>query len=178
MERNMYKYTTTMATYKAWLYSNLFMGEFKWDILQIQKRLPLVWWRQIEIVFAIWTHSESALNEFIHDLNHHHHTTVKFTTNCSAKEVPCLDAKVYLSIETDLYDETTSKHQCLHKNSSHLKCCKTAFPFNQIAWSRGPSSKILRTWDTFLDEGIQSKASLTVQLSDMYFEGRHPAVMW
>lgn len=39
-----------------------------------------------------------ALNEFPRELNHHH-TTIKFTTNWSAKDVLFLDTRVYLLVK-------------------------------------------------------------------------------
>ena len=76
-------------------YANLFMGKFEQQFLQTQDRLPLVWWRYIDDVFAIWTHDVPYLNEFIRELNSYH-TTIKFTANWSTEEVTFLDTRVYI----------------------------------------------------------------------------------
>ena len=65
--------------------------------------MPLVWWRFIDDVFAIWTHEEQQLQMFLWELNHHH-TSIKFTANGSTEEVSFLDRRVYIKngrVETD-----------------------------------------------------------------------------
>ena len=86
---------TDMGTRMAPSYPNLFMGKFEREFLHTQLALPLVWWRFIDDVFAIWTHGEQQLQIFRWELNHHH-TLIKFTTNWSIKEVLFLDTQVYL----------------------------------------------------------------------------------
>ena len=46
---------TAMGTRMAPSYTNLFMGKFECEFLLTQTALPLVWWRFIDDVFAIWT---------------------------------------------------------------------------------------------------------------------------
>ena len=122
-----------MGTRMAPSYANLFMGKFERQFLQTQNKLPLVWWRYIDDVFAIWTHGVPCLNVFLRELNNYH-TTIKFTAEWSAKEVIFLDTRVYIKngkVETDLHVKPTSKHQYLHTKSCHPKHCKTAIPYSQ-----------------------------------------------
>ena len=124
---------TAMGTRMAPSYANLFMGKFEREFLQTQTALPLVWWRFIDDVFAIWTHGEQQLQTFLWELNHHH-TSIKFTANWSTEEVSFLDTRVYLKngkVETDLHTKPTDKHQYLHTKSCHPSHCKTAIPFSQ-----------------------------------------------
>ena len=124
---------TAMGTRMAPSYANLFMGKFEREFLRTQTALPLVWWRFIDDVFAIWTHGEQQLQTFLGELNHHH-TSIKFTANWSTEEVSFLDTRVYLKdgrVETDLYTKPTDKHQYLHTKSCHPRHCKTAIPFSQ-----------------------------------------------
>ena len=94
-----------MGTQMAPSYANLFMGEFEQQFLQTQNKLPLVWWRYIDDVFAIWTHGVPCLNVFLRELNNYH-TTIKFTADWSAHEVTFLDTQVYSKngrVETQTY---------------------------------------------------------------------------
>ena len=51
---------TAMGTCMALFYANLFIGKFEREFLRTQTALPLVWWRYIDDVFAIWTHAWRA----------------------------------------------------------------------------------------------------------------------
>ena len=124
---------TAMGTRMAPSYANLFMGKFEREFLRTQTALPLVWWRFIDDVFAIWTHGEERLQMFLRELNNHH-TSIKFTSNWSTEEVSFLDARVYIKngrVETDLYTKPTDKHQYLHTKSCHPRHCKRSIPFSQ-----------------------------------------------
>ena len=54
-----------MGTYMALSYANLFKGKFECDFLRTQTALPLVWWRFIDNMFAIWTHGEQQFQTFL-----------------------------------------------------------------------------------------------------------------
>ena len=90
----------------------------------------------IDDIFAIWTHGEQWLKQFIERFNHHH-TTIKFTSIWSAEKVTFLDTMVYLKydglIGTNLYiKHSTDKHQYLHTDSCHPKHSKASIPFSQV----------------------------------------------
>ena len=122
-----------MGTRMAPSYTNLFMGKFEQQFLQTQNKLPLVWWRYFDDVFAIWTHKVPCLNMFLRELNNYH-TTIKFTADLSAQEVTFLDTWVYIKnrkVETDLHVKLASKHQYLHIKSCHPKHCKNIIPYSQ-----------------------------------------------
>ena len=122
-----------MGSWMAPSYTNLFMGRFEQQFRQTQNKLPLVWWRYIDDVFAIWTHGVPSLNVFLRELNNYH-TTIKFTADWSAQEVTFLDTWVYIKtgrVETDLHVKLTSKHQHLHTKSCHPKYCKTVVQYSQ-----------------------------------------------
>ena len=71
---------TAMGTRMAPSYANLLIGkperEFQWT----QDKIPRVWWRYTDNIFAIWAHGEPALQVFILNLNRHH-PTIKFTAS-------------------------------------------------------------------------------------------------
>ena len=94
--------------------------------------LSLIWWRYIDDLFLLWTHSKEKLNDFITYLNNLH-PTIKFTSSFSYNEVPFLDVKVMLlngRLETDLYVKPTDKHHYLLKSSCHPSHTKQSIPFS------------------------------------------------
>ena len=103
---------TAMGTQMAPQYTNLFMGKFEQQFLQTQNKLPLVWWRYIDDVFAIWTHRVPCLNAFLQELNNYH-TTIKFQLigqhRKSHSQIRGFTSKT--GVETDLHVKPSSKHQ-------------------------------------------------------------------
>ena len=100
---------TVMGTHMAPLHANIFMGKLEQEFLRTQEKVPLVWWRYIHNIFAVWTHGEPALQLFVDELNHFH-GTIKFTANWSTEAVVFLDTQVYLRnglVETDLHIKPT-----------------------------------------------------------------------
>ena len=75
------KHGRAMGTRMAPSYANLFMGKLGKDILATARNSPLVWWRFIDDIFAIWTHGESSLREFLSHINQAH-PTIKFIAGC------------------------------------------------------------------------------------------------
>ena len=124
-------HSTAMGTRMAPSYANLFMGKLEWQFLWTQDKIPRVWWRYIDDIFAAWTHDEPALRAFIQNLNRHH-PTIKFTAFWSAKEVTFLNMRVCLRdglIGTDLHVKPTDTHQYLRMDSCHPHHCKTSIPY-------------------------------------------------
>ena len=122
-----------MGSQMAPSYANIFMGKLEQQLLRTQERVPLVWWRYIDDVFAVSTHGEPALQSFVDELNRHHNT-IKFTANWSTEEVTFLDTRVYLRnglVETNLHIKPTDTHQYLRTDSCHPRHCKTDIPYGQ-----------------------------------------------
>lgn len=127
------KHGTAMGTRMAPSYANLFMGALERKILSTQSYKPIVWLRYIDDIFAIWTHGQQLLENFLSNINKHHHT-IKFTATFSQQQVIFLDTRVYIKeghLETDLHVKNTDTHQYLHATSCHPLHCKTAIPFSQ-----------------------------------------------
>ena len=57
-------HSTAMDTYMAPSYANLFMGRLEQEFLLTQDKLPRVWWRYNDDIFAIQTHSKPSLGTF------------------------------------------------------------------------------------------------------------------
>ena len=111
---------TTMGTRMGPSYANLFLTKFETDALSHAPHQPHTWWRFIDDIFMIWTHTEDELRTFITYLNNIH-PTIKFTSSHSATSTSFLDVKVSLDqfgkVETDLYTKPTDKHQYLLQSS-------------------------------------------------------------
>ena len=75
-----------MRTHMAPSYINVFIGKFDCEFLQTETVLPLVCWRFIYNVFALWTDGELAFLEFLSELNLHH-TSIKFTKTWFTKDI-------------------------------------------------------------------------------------------
>ena len=62
---------TAMGT-MAPSYANLFMAQLERKLLDNASMKPLIWWRYIDDIFAIWCHGEANLEVLIADLNQAH----------------------------------------------------------------------------------------------------------
>ena len=125
--------STTPSTRMAPSYANLFLAKFETDALSHAPHQPHTWWRFIDGIFMIWTHTEDELRTFITYLTNIH-PTIKFTSSHSATSISFLDVKVSLDqfgkVETDLYTKPTDKHQYLLQSSCHPLHTKRAIPFS------------------------------------------------
>ena len=98
---------TAMGTKCDPTYACICMDDVETEFLKTQERAPVVWFRYIDDIFFIWTHSNPDL---------------KFTYESNEKEIQFLNLKVKLNegnISTDLYIKSTERHQYLHFTSSH-----------------------------------------------------------
>ena len=89
------------------------------------------WWRYIDDIFVIWTHSVDGIHAFTSYLNSIQ-PTIKFTSNYSFTSIPFLDVNVFVNncnITTDLHTKTTNKHQYLLHSSCQPQHIKRAISF-------------------------------------------------
>ena len=106
-------YGTAMGTRMAPSHANLFLAKFQTDANTCSIPTSHTWWRYIDDIFVIWTHSVDNIHAFISYLNSIQ-PTIKFTTNYSFTSIPFLDVNVFVNncnITTDLDTKTTNKHQ-------------------------------------------------------------------
>ena len=87
---------TAMGTRMAPSYANLFLAKFETDALTHAPHQPHTWWRFIDDIFMIWTHTEDELRTFITYLSNIY-PTIKFTSSHSATSISFLDVKISLS---------------------------------------------------------------------------------
>ena len=148
-----------MGTRVAPSYANLFMAQLERKLLDNARIKPLIWWRYIDDIFAIWCHGEANLEVFIPDLNQAH-PTIKSTAEWSSSSIPFLDTRVQVENgqqTTDLHVKPTDTHQYLAANSCHHPChCKEAIPFSQALRMR----RICSTNDDFRKRSTELKIHL------------------
>ena len=78
-ENYLQKHGTVMGTWMAPSFANIFNRQVRKEPLRRATHKPIIWWRYIDDILAIWTHSEEKLIKFIDNINTYH-ATIKFTT--------------------------------------------------------------------------------------------------
>ena len=66
-------------------YACIFMDKFETDFLKTQKLQPFVWFRYIDDVFFIWSHSREELENFMKELNSFR-DHINFTFECDKRK--------------------------------------------------------------------------------------------
>ena len=110
------------------------MSNLETKFLEGQHLQPLVWLRNIDEIFFIWTPREDSFKKFLEELNDFNQY-MKFTCEYSAENIPFLDLKVGLkdgTITTDLRVKPTDHHQYLYFSSAHPNHTKRSVVFSQI----------------------------------------------
>ena len=124
------------GTAMAPTYANIFMAMLERKLLQKAPNdlIPIEWIRFIDDIFAIWTHGNEKLQQFVAYINEFH-PTIKFDYNYSHKYVNFLDTTIYLNslnkFESDLYIKPTDRTLLLHNISFHPHSCKNAIIYRQ-----------------------------------------------
>ena len=127
---------TAMGSPMAPTYANIFMAMLERKLLQKAPNnlIPIEWIRFIDDIFAIWTHGNEKLQQFLAYINEFH-PTIKFDYTYSHKYVNFLDTTIYLNslnkFESDLYIKPTDRTLLLHNNSFHPHSCKNAIIYSQ-----------------------------------------------
>ena len=100
--------------------------KFETDALSRAPYQPHIWWRYIDDIFMMWTHSVYDLHAFTSYLNsiiHLHLYPFQMSTFLSITAISS-------SVTTDLYTKATDKHQYLLHSSCHPQHTKRAIPFS------------------------------------------------
>ena len=75
--------------------ANLFMGLLEKNLLSKCSKKPLVWFRYIDDVFFIWTHSKEDLDDFL-DFCNSYNPNIQFDPMPPSKNIPFLDVSVVI----------------------------------------------------------------------------------
>ena len=119
---------TAMGKKFAPNYANIFMAKWEEEALKKARKQPLVYFRFLDDIFIIWTHSEKDFWEFFEVLNTHSES-IKLKAEIQLQEIHFLDATLFKGkrfqskglIDTKVYFKPTDSHQLLHKQSFHPK---------------------------------------------------------
>ena len=124
---------TAIGTKMAPAYANIAMSIFERKLLTGSYSKPLVWFRYIDDIFAIWTYGEDKCNDFMHYINSIH-SCFQLTSNYSKECAQFLDVSVSVdnsgNITTDLYVKLTDTHQYLMATSCHPNHTKRSIPYS------------------------------------------------
>ena len=133
---------TAMGSPRAPTYANIFMAVLERKLLQgaPDGLIPIEWIRFIDDIFAIWTHKNAKLDQFLKYINNFH-PAIKFDYTFSSHSVNFLDTTIYTNtshrLESDLYIKPTDRTLLLHQSSSHPQTCENAIIYIQY-----------KTWNT------------------------------
>lgn len=117
---------TAMGKKFAPAYANIFMAEWEASALSQCPKQPLHYFRYLDDIWGVWTHSEEDFNHFVAILNGHNPSiTLKSTT--SRLSVDFLDTTTYKGtdfstshkLDIKVFFKETDTHALLHKKSFH-----------------------------------------------------------
>ena len=115
-------------------YANIVLLIFERNLLTGSCRKPIVWFRYIDDIFAVWTYGEDKFKDFSFYINSIH-SSFQFTCNYSKECVQFLDVSVSVdnsgNITTDLYVKPSDTHQYLLATSCHPNHTNRSMPYFQ-----------------------------------------------
>ena len=117
---------TAMGKKFAPAYANIFMAEWETGALSTCRKAPLHYFRYLDDIWGVWTHSEAEFQEFLHHLNTHN-PSIKVKSTTSVKAVDFLDTTTYKGKQFDkthkldikVFFKPTDTHALLFKTSYH-----------------------------------------------------------
>lgn len=119
---------TAMGKKFAPAYANIFMAEWEASALSRCHKQPLHYFRYLDDIWGVWTHSEDEFKEFVATLNNHN-TSIKLKSATSHLSVDFLDTTTYKGpdfntshkLDIKVFFKETDTHALLHKRSFHPK---------------------------------------------------------
>lgn len=119
---------TAMGKKFAPSYANLFMAQWEEEALARCPKPPLYYFRYLDDIFGIWTHSEEDFVQFVNILNSHD-PSIQLKHNFNDSSMDFLDITVYKNplfhenqkLETKVFFKKTDTHSLLYKTSFHPK---------------------------------------------------------
>lgn len=119
---------TAMGKKFAPAYANIYMADWEDTVFPKCTKKPLVYFRYLDDIFGIWTHSEEDFEKFVKTLNEHH-PSIQLDPTLHDLEVHFLDVTIYKGpnfhntkkLDTKVYFKPTDTHALLHRSSFHPK---------------------------------------------------------
>ena len=119
---------TAMGKKFAPAYANIFMAEWETSALASCKKSPAHYFRYLDDIWGVWTHSQEDFEEFLITLNNHN-PSIKLKSSTSHTTVDFLDTTTYKGeqfettnkLDIKVFFKETDTHALLHKTSHHPK---------------------------------------------------------
>lgn len=117
---------TAMGKKFAPAYANIFMAEWEASALAECHRRPLHYFRYLDDIWGVWTHSEDEFRDFEASLNNHN-PSITLKSTISFESVDFLDTTTYKGpdfnsshkLDIKVFFKETDTHALLHKRSFH-----------------------------------------------------------
>lgn len=117
---------TAMGKRFAPAYANIYMAHWEETAFRKCRKLPQHYFRYLDDIWGIWTHSKEDFDEFTRTLNGHH-ALIKIEPTLDENTVNFLDTTTYKGpnfhntghLETKVFFKPTDTHALLHKKSHH-----------------------------------------------------------
>lgn len=119
---------TAMGKKFAPSYANIFMAQWEDSALKACKLKPLHYYRYLDDIWGVWTHSEEEFQVFLNTLNTHR-DSIKIKSTSSHTSVDFLDTTTFKGkqfaeshvLDIKVYFKDTDTHALLHRSSYHPK---------------------------------------------------------
>lgn len=119
---------TAMGKKFAPAYADIFMAAWEMTALEKCRLKPLHYFRYLDDIWGVWTHSAGEFDTFLDTLNNHNPSIkLKATTNCHS--IDFLDTTTFKGprfitehkLDVKVFFKDTDTHALLHKSSFHPK---------------------------------------------------------
>ncbi|MGL5119184.1 MAG: GIY-YIG nuclease family protein [Plesiomonas shigelloides] len=119
---------TAMGKRFAPAYANIYMAEWEEQALLKCTKKPESYYRYLDDIWGIWSHSDEDFQNFVGCLNNHH-GSIKVTYTLAEQEINFLDVTVYKGprfvqtkqLDFKVFFKPTDTHALLHRASHHPK---------------------------------------------------------
>ena len=133
------RHRVAMGTKLAPTLATLYLAQIEEEFLRGRLLRPLVWFRFIDNIFAVWSYDRPALDLFLADLNVLQ-PRLRFTATISATEVVFLDLVVYKSptfvvsgrLDSRLHQKPTRHMAYVRGQSYHPQYCDWSDPTSPL----------------------------------------------
>lgn len=130
---------TSMGKKFAPAYADIFMAAWEEGALNKCVKKPLHYYRYLDDIWGVWTHSEEDFEYFLHSLNTHN-ASIKLKATTSHTSVNFLDTTTFkgpdfkgtLKLDVKVYFKETDTHTLLYKTSHHPKHTYTGLIKSQL----------------------------------------------
>ena len=119
---------TAMGKKFAPAYANIYMAMWEETILPVCTKQPLCFYRFLDDIWGVWTHSKDDFSDFMDKLNSHH-DSIKLKSTVANLSIDFLDVTVFKGVDfvhtgkldTKVFFKPTDSHSLLYKTSFHPK---------------------------------------------------------